>query len=276
MEETNRGTELCSLLALSKGWIMILALTLLLGGEPAAQPPAEPPVEIAMMPGKWEYSEKRYGPLKSFAEPVLSYTAQAFPRLGIWLVHMECSFTGDQTIELSGLVPAQRFPQPAVSVAIGGERLSGIPNATYLPRVEPSAHKLAANARLGPNHDGKTPFRPGHPPYARLTFSTREKALLSALPSGKPITFTFQSQTRTFPPVPEELARKYVERCGTIKRPDPAADATAARAEATEAALLAALLKRRSEVSQSDIPAEDKQYALDFLDGHIREAEKPD
>ena len=203
---------------------MILALALLLGGDPVAQPPAEPPVEIGVLPGKWEYSERRYGPLK-FVEPVLSYTAQPFPRLGIWLVHMECSFTGNQKIELSGFIPAQLFPQPPVTASIGAEGVSSIPDAAYLPRSEPSTRTLPANPKLGPLHDGKTPLLPGRPPYARLTFFTREKALLNALPSGKPMRFTFQSQTRTFPAVPPELAQKYVERCGRIERPEPAADA---------------------------------------------------
>jgi hypothetical protein len=187
---------------------LLAILAIAVGVVPAAAGP-EAPVAIAdTTTGHWQLDEGPQNRPASTREPSLVYQAQAFPQLSLNLVSFRCSFPGGTRIEVTGLLPAQRFPQPAVTLRVGENSWSGTPNALYHARSGPVA---APNIRF---EKGVAPSWPGHPAYASLTFfSDRSPRPFEGLGSGAAVHVAFEGQERSFPAVPAELAARFARAC---------------------------------------------------------------
>jgi hypothetical protein len=194
----------------------VLALVLI--SAPRLSVAAEPEAPIAIaetMAGHWEMDEGSQDRPAIRREPALYYQAQVFPNLSLNLVSFRCSFPGGTRIEITGLLPAQRFPQPAVTLRVGDESWSGTPNAIYHSRSQPVA---APNIRF---EKGVAPSWPGHPAYAALTFFNQQRGprLYEALGTGAPVRVAFEGQERSFPAVPAELANRFAQACRDVASP---------------------------------------------------------
>lgn len=194
----------------------------ILAGASAAQVPAgapdEAPVEIPAIEGEWVDPRARPAPFGGAGSPALWYQAQIRPRLTRDLLRIECMFDGWARIEVTGLIPAQRFPQPAISLRVGDRRWSATPNALYTPRSEATPQPRIPQSQLDDNLKGRDISWPGHPPFASLRFVTqRDNPLVQALAAGAPIEVEFEGQQRRFPAVPSPLAERFVRACAAVR-----------------------------------------------------------
>ena len=194
------------------GFMVFLAVL----GPPALSHSEAPetPMAIPVGEGSWVVSEGRPGRPRIGRKATLSYQVPTFPRITLNHIQLECEFPGDHRIKVIGLIPAQRFPQPEMAIAIGDWRWTAIPNARYNPRSQPVAHSVPAGLPLDDNLRGRDLSWPGHPAFADLTlFRQADPALLEALRSGQPIRVSFDGQDRSYPAIPAEVAARYAERC---------------------------------------------------------------
>ena len=183
---------------------------------PRTSAAAEPEAPIAIpdtAAGHWQLDEGSPNRPAFTREPALVYQAQVFPRLSLNLISFRCKFPGNTRIEVTGLLPAQRFPQPAVTLRVGETSWSGTPNAIYHPRSQPVA---AANIRF---EKGGNLSWPGNPPYAGLTFNEGNPPPFEGLGSGAAVHVAFEGQERSFPAVPAELAARFARVCRDVASP---------------------------------------------------------
>ena len=187
----------------------LLAVLMTIAPRMSAAAELEVPVAIPdTATGHWVVDE---GPLNRPArlqEPTLYYQAQVFPRLSLNLVSFRCRFPHGARIEVTGLLPAQRFPQPAVTLRVGTDSWSGTPSATYHGRAQP------VEAPNVPFEGGAVLSWPGHPAYASLAFFNRlGPQPFEGLASGEAVQVAFEGQVRSFPPVPGALAALFARAC---------------------------------------------------------------
>jgi hypothetical protein len=191
-------------------------LAILMISLPRISAAAEPEAPIAIpetTAGHWQLDEGSQNRPASRREPALYYQAEVFPHLSLSLVSFRCKFPGDTQIEITGLLPAQRFPQPAVTLRVGANSWSGTPNATYHARSQPVA---APNIRF----QNGTLSWPGHPAYASLAFFNRDRVRpFEALGSGAAVHVAFEGQQRSFPAVPAEMAARFARGCRDVASP---------------------------------------------------------
>src|SRR5436190_20367562 len=171
----------------------------------AQSPPPEPeaPVAIAVPPaGSWRIDEGMQS--RPARGAVLRYQARVFPEVTLDLLSLSCGSRNFTRVEIVGLLPAQRFPQPRLVVRIGPSSWTATPNAEYHARSQPY---IDQQTRV----ENDRPLSwPGHPAYASLTFSNRRsQGLLQALETGAPVQIEFERQRRNFPAVPSVLASRF-------------------------------------------------------------------
>lgn len=191
-------------------------LAILLISAPRMSAAAEPEAPVAIpetTAGHWQLDEGSQNRPAFMREPALFYQAEVFPHLSLNLVSFRCKFPGNTQIEITGLLPAQRFPQPAVMLRVGEDSWSGTPDATYHARSQPVA---APNIRF----QNGTLSWPGNPPYAGLTFFSEGRLRpFEALGSGAAVHVAFEGQQRSFPAVPAELAARFARVCADVASP---------------------------------------------------------
>ena len=202
-------------------WAGSLPLLLIASASGSAQSPAAPrpeaPVAIPEGAGQWivRGDESRRPPFTR--RPSLRYRVQALPRLTLDLVSFECAFPGGTRVEVTGFIPAQRFPQPDVALSVGGQSWAGIPNALYHARSEPG--RGLPDSMLDDNLKGRNLSWPGSPAYARLSFFSSDARLPEALGSGAEVRVAFEGQQRRFPAVPAEVAGRFAQACAQVVLP---------------------------------------------------------
>ena len=197
-----------------------LAVVLLGSSGQATFEAADAPIAIAVADGQWRLNEGSAQGPRFARRPVLTYQAQVFPRLSLNLARLECSFPGGQRIEVTGMIPAQSFPQPIIAVRIGELAWAATPNADYHPRAAAVERPNLPDSMLDENLKGANLSIPGHPAYADLDFHRPfDREFLAALRSGRPIDVQFDGQQRRFPAVPAGLAARYAELCHTLVPP---------------------------------------------------------
>lgn len=189
-------------------------LAVLMTAVPRMSAAAEPEAPIAIpdtATGHWALDEGPVNRPAHLREPWLHYQAQVFPRLSLNLVSVRCRFPHAARIEVTGLLPAQRFPQPAVTLRVGADSWSGTPNATYHGRAQP------VEAPNVPFEGGAVLSWPGHPAYASLAFVNRlGPRPFEGLASGEAVQVAFEGQVRSFPPVPAALAARFARACRDV------------------------------------------------------------
>lgn len=196
------------------GAAVALAFSASIQAAPVEAGVSEAPVIIPVVDGEWVLEGMATDRPRFRQTPLLAYRAAVFPNLLFNLVQLECGGAGGQRIEVTGLMPAQRFPQPRIALRIGGREWSAIPNAGYHPRSAPKASSNLPDSMLDDNLKGKDHSWPGHPAYADLSFFlARDPGLLEALRSGGSIRLNFEGQQSLFPAIPPELAARYVQAC---------------------------------------------------------------
>lgn len=174
-----------------------------------AQEVAEPPVAVEVGKGSWGGGETAQG--TNNAAAYLRYTAEAFPRIRQHLFEVVCK-DGRHEFKILGLLPAQSFPQPAVTLQADGERWSATPNARYVSRSLPENVNAMMPGKVGPG-----PFWPGYPPHAEVAFLLpREALFMPGLLVKGTFKISFAGQQRQYPAVPEALAETFVKRCAEL------------------------------------------------------------
>ena len=199
--------------------LFALLFASLSGAEAQAPAPAAAEMEalVSIPPVKGEWGFESRGMNSRFERThALYYRAPAFPNLSLDLVRIECSFGGYQRSQVKGMIPAQSFPQPRITLSLGSRAWHAVPNALYRSRSQP--HGWPAGMPKG-KFKGETMW-PGHPAYAELDFSPpHDPALLDGLASGQSLWVEFQGQRHEYPAPPADVAARYRQACASLYPP---------------------------------------------------------
>ena len=181
--------------------------------------PVEPLLPIADSKGAW----KIIGPSgDAFRRRiVLRYEASVHPQLRLAMMELRCRFPHWLAVEVTGMVPVQAFPQPPLTIAIGGLKLESFANASYYAPSPATVTPTPAGAKfeggLAKLNETKMISWPGHPAYAKLSMTKpAPSSFIDALLSGQPVEARFENQVRQYPEVPPELARKFADVCSGL------------------------------------------------------------
>lgn len=171
---------------------------------------SEAPVAFEQADIRWEYRAEK-------SQTRLIGSARVYKNFAVPLLEIRCGFRHLGSIHAIGLIPAQTFPQPRLSVRIGDATVSGIADASYRGRSAASSTPMPPLKFEKGLEKLKTLEYPGHPPYARLSaISPLTGEFLEALQNGEPIEVSFNGQVRRYPSPPKQFSELFAKDCDAV------------------------------------------------------------